>query len=71
MTGALCVQELLWRAPWNQSANLVQASDHRLQLKLSTVVGSRKAGTNFTCRTSTKVQILTRLQWRRHGEMSS
>ena len=41
--GALCVQELLWRAPWNLSANLVQASENRLQLNLSTVVGSQKA----------------------------
>jgi hypothetical protein len=41
--GALCVQELLWRAPWNQSANFVQALDHRQPLNLSTVVGSRKA----------------------------
>jgi len=32
----LCVQELLWRTPWNQSANFVQAYDHRLQLNLST-----------------------------------
>ena len=31
-----CVQELLWRTPWNQSANFVQAYDHRLQLNLST-----------------------------------
>ena len=41
--GALCVQELLWRAPWNLSANFVQATEHRLQLNLSTVEGSQKA----------------------------